>query len=86
MYENRARLMCTAEGSPLQLFSKIVTVADAQQIAPRTASRSRRTDESDLCVDNELGFAKDRTISRYVSTHSANSFTCDLVRTFSKLC
>lgn len=64
MYENRGRLLCTAEGSPLQLFDKIVTIADAQNIAPRTSSRSRRTDESDLCVDNELGFAKDRTISR----------------------
>lgn len=64
MYENRARLLCTAEGSPVQLFNKIVTISDAQHMAPRTSSRSRRNDEADLCVDNELGFAKDRTISR----------------------
>ncbi|KAJ4709464.1 lactation elevated protein 1-like [Melia azedarach] len=70
MYENRGRLLCTAEGSPLQLFDKIVTIADAQNIAPRTSSRSRRTDESDLCVDNELGFAKDRTISRLTEMNS----------------
>lgn len=69
MYENKARLMCTAEGSPIQIFSKVVTTADAQHIAPRTATRSRKTDVSDLCVDNELGFAKDRTISRYISTY-----------------
>ncbi|CAN0912237.1 5'-nucleotidase domain-containing protein DDB_G0275467 [Linum grandiflorum] len=66
MYENRARLLCTAEGTPFELFEKIVTIADAQQMAPRTSGRSRRNDEADLCVDNELGFAKDRTISRQV--------------------
>lgn len=65
MYENKARLLCTAEGSPLQLFERIVTIADAQNMAPRTSSRSRKNDDFDLCVDNELGFAKDRTISRY---------------------
>lgn len=65
MYENKARLLCTAEGCPVELFERIVTIADAQQIAPRTSSRSRKNDDSDLCVDNELGFAKDRTISRY---------------------
>ncbi|KAJ6435573.1 hypothetical protein OIU84_000720 [Salix udensis] len=64
IYENRARLLCTAEGSPLDLFDRIVTIADAQQMAPRTSTRSRKNDDSDLCVDNELGFAKERTISR----------------------
>ncbi|KAM7252585.1 hypothetical protein ACFE04_008094 [Oxalis oulophora] len=70
MYENKARLLCTAEGSPIDLFEKIVTIADAQNMAPRTASRSRRNDEADLCVDNELGFAKDRTISRLTELNS----------------
>lgn len=70
MYENRARLLCTAEGSPLELFNKIVTISDAQQMAPRTSSRSVRNDEADLCVDNELGFAKDRTISRLTEMNS----------------
>ncbi|KAM6549883.1 hypothetical protein CsatB_021559 [Cannabis sativa] len=79
MYENKGRLLCTAEGTPLQLFERIVTISDAQNIAPRTSSRSRRNDDSDLCVDNELGFAKDRIISRltemnskeYLEQHSA---------------
>ncbi|CAB79609.1 putative protein [Arabidopsis thaliana] len=53
------------KGSPLELLERIVTISDAQQIAPRTSSRSRKSDDPDLCVDNELGFAKDRTISRY---------------------
>ncbi|CAN1223538.1 AFG1-like ATPase [Linum grandiflorum] len=70
MYENRARLLCTAEGTPFELFEKIVTIADAQQMAPRTSGRSRRNDEADLCVDNELGFAKDRTISRLTEMNS----------------
>ncbi|KAJ9162913.1 hypothetical protein P3X46_022650 [Hevea brasiliensis] len=70
MYENRARLLCTAEGSPLELFRKVVTVSDAKQMAPRTSTRSRRNDDSDLCVDNELGFAKDRTISRLTEMNS----------------
>ncbi|XP_074282590.1 uncharacterized protein LOC141607119 isoform X2 [Silene latifolia] len=65
MYENKARLLCTAEGSPFELFERIVTVSDAKQIAPRTSSRSRKNDDLDLCVDNELGFAKDRTVSRW---------------------
>ncbi|GAB2218236.1 hypothetical protein Droror1_Dr00001455 [Drosera rotundifolia] len=70
MYENKARLLCTAEGSPIELFERIVTVADAQQMAPRTSSRSRKNDDLDLCVDNELGFAKDRTISRLTEMNS----------------
>ncbi|KAJ0251543.1 AFG1-like ATPase family protein [Hirschfeldia incana] len=70
MYENKARLLCTAEGSPLELLESIVTIADAQQIAPRTSSRSRKSDNIDLCVDNELGFAKDRTISRLTEMNS----------------
>lgn len=64
MYENKARLLCSAEGTPFELFEKVVTISEAQNMAPRTSSRSRKNDVSDLCVDNELGFAKDRTISR----------------------
>ncbi|KAJ4833114.1 hypothetical protein Tsubulata_006216 [Turnera subulata] len=70
MYEHRARLLCTAEGSPLDLFEKVVTIADAQRMAPRTSTRSSKSDDSDLCVDNELGFAKDRTISRLTEMNS----------------
>ncbi|KAL6540855.1 hypothetical protein OROMI_024738 [Orobanche minor] len=73
MYENRARLLCTAEGTPAELFDRIVTIADAQHMAPRTSSRSRKSDDSDICVDNELGFAKDRTISRDASLTEMNS-------------
>ncbi|XP_050130579.1 uncharacterized protein LOC126607150 isoform X3 [Malus sylvestris] len=70
MYENKARLLCTAEGTPFELFEKVVTISDALQIAPRTSSRSRKNDDAGLCVDNELGFAKDRTISRLTEMNS----------------
>ncbi|XP_004507775.1 uncharacterized protein [Cicer arietinum] len=70
IYENKARLLCSADGSPMDLFQKIVTVSEAKQMAPRTSSRSRKNDDSDLCVDNELGFAKDRTISRLTEINS----------------
>ncbi|XP_071729634.1 uncharacterized protein [Rutidosis leptorrhynchoides] len=70
MYENKGRLVCTAEGTPFDLFERIVTIADAHNVAPRTSSRSRKNDDFDLCVDNELGFAKDRTISRLTEMNS----------------
>lgn len=70
MYDSRARFLCTAEGSPVELLEKIVTISDAKSISPRTSSRSRKNDIADLCVDNELGFAKDRTISRLTEINS----------------
>lgn len=70
MYENKARLLCTAEASPVELFERIVTVSDAKRIPPRTSSRSQKKDDADICVDNELGFAKDRTISRLTEMNS----------------
>ncbi|XP_078148830.1 uncharacterized protein LOC144544253 isoform X2 [Carex rostrata] len=70
MYENKGRLLCTAEASPVELFESIVTIADAKKFSPRSSSRSQRTDDLELCVDNELGFAKDRTISRLTELNS----------------
>ncbi|KAI4963425.1 hypothetical protein ZWY2020_014122 [Hordeum vulgare] len=69
MYENKGRLLCTAEAEPIELFENVVTVAEAQKSSPRS-SRSRKSDDPDLCVDNELGFAKDRTISRLTELNS----------------
>jgi len=54
--------MCSAEGQPKELFDKIVTRADAPL---KTATRINRFEDADLLVDDELGFAKDRTMSRY---------------------
>ncbi|KAJ3688777.1 hypothetical protein LUZ61_017941 [Rhynchospora tenuis] len=81
MYENRARFVCTAEASPLELFEQIVTISDAEKISnAKSSSLNEKGDVLDLCVDNELGFAKDRTISRltemnsreYLEQHEAN--------------
>lgn len=66
MYEMKARLLCSAEATPVELFRRCITISDA----PRPSSRSSRNDEADLCVDNELGFAKERTISRLTEMNS----------------
>ena len=63
MYEHRARLLCSAEAPPVDLFKKVVALSEAP---PRSDTRSSRREEADLLVDNELGFAKDRTISRSI--------------------
>ncbi|KAM0939214.1 putative hexokinase [Dioscorea sansibarensis] len=70
MYEKRARLICTAEASLVEVFENVLTVAEAQKRSPRTSSRSVKSDDLDLCVDNELGFAKDRTLSRLIEMNS----------------
>lgn len=70
MYDNKGKLLCSAEASPVELLERIVTIDEAKRIAPRTSSRSRKSDDADLCVDNELGFAKDRTISRLMEMNS----------------
>ncbi|KAG9133745.1 hypothetical protein Leryth_018439 [Lithospermum erythrorhizon] len=70
MYEHRARMMCTAEATPYELFERIVTIAGARNMAQRTSSRSTKSGDSDLCVDNVLGFSKDRTISRLTEMNS----------------
>lgn len=60
LYEHKVRLLCSAEGSPRELFKRIVTQDQA------------RTDTGgeDLVVDDHLGFAKDRTISRLTEMQS----------------
>jgi protein AFG1 len=66
MYEHKARFMCSAEALPIELFKKVVTRADARSMKRRDV-RCNRGEDADLLVDNELGFAKDRTISRFVN-------------------
>eukprot|EP00249_Psilotum_nudum_P017992 c26589_g1_i2 orf=350-1867(+) len=65
MYEKKARFLCSAEADPVELFHRCVTVSDAP-----THPRSSHSDEADICVDNELGFAKERTISRLTEMNS----------------
>jgi len=54
-YEHRVRLVFAAAGPPAELFRRIKTQADY-----RAASASAE----EICVDDNVGFAKDRTISR----------------------
>ncbi|CAM8979830.1 unnamed protein product [Rhodiola kirilowii] len=69
IYENKARLLWSAEGTPQEMFEKIVTIADAQNASPRLSITTGST-IPDICVDNKLAFAKDRTISRLTEMNS----------------
>ncbi|GFR48512.1 hypothetical protein Agub_g10405 [Astrephomene gubernaculifera] len=63
MYENRTRLLVTADAAPVDLFDNILTQFDAAK-NPALAARP------DAVVDDNLGFAKDRTISRLTEMQS----------------
>ncbi|GLC33066.1 hypothetical protein PLESTB_000374200 [Pleodorina starrii] len=63
MYEARTRLLVTAEAPPLDLFSNIITQFDA-------AKRPDLAALPDVVVDDNLGFSKDRTISRLTEMQS----------------
>lgn len=62
LYENKVRLLCAAEGSPEEIFSHVQTYSE---------SRSGTTDDEDSVVDDNLGFVKDRTISRLIEMQSS---------------
>jgi len=63
MYEHRVRMLIAADAPPFDLFEKVVTQAD---VAAKPALR----DVPDIVVDDNLGFAKDRTISRLTEMQS----------------
>ncbi|KAG2425787.1 hypothetical protein HXX76_013412 [Chlamydomonas incerta] len=63
LYEARTRLLVTAAAAPVDLFRNIITQFDAAK-DPELASRP------DVVVDDNLGFAKDRTISRLTEMQS----------------
>ncbi|CAI5499176.1 unnamed protein product [Closterium sp. Naga37s-1] len=65
MYEHKTRLVCSAEGTPFELLRIIYSLFPPPNPPPlsRTAARSARSDDADVAVDDELGFAKDRTVS-----------------------
>ncbi|CAD7705031.1 unnamed protein product [Ostreobium quekettii] len=61
LYDNRIRLVCTAETQPAELFTNILTQAEHQSVDP-----SLGADSGEAIVDDNLGFAKDRTVSRLI--------------------
>eukprot|EP01024_Parvocaulis_polyphysoides_P012761 TRINITY_DN14745_c0_g1_i1.p1 TRINITY_DN14745_c0_g1~~TRINITY_DN14745_c0_g1_i1.p1 ORF type:complete len:366 (+),score=35.10 TRINITY_DN14745_c0_g1_i1:96-1100(+) len=56
LYERRIRLLCSAEGDHEELLKYVTTSKDQHAIDVE--------DVTDLLVDNNLGFAKNRTVSR----------------------
>jgi len=69
LYENRIRLVCSAEGSPDALF-KNVHVYEEVRAGGRGGGGGDKTDEDALVVDDNLGFVKERTISRLIEMQS----------------
>ncbi|KAK3276426.1 hypothetical protein CYMTET_15491 [Cymbomonas tetramitiformis] len=60
MYENKTRLLCSAQGDPAALFESIMTQEQARD----------RQWAQELIVDDNLGFTKDRVISRLTEMQS----------------
>ncbi|KDD71358.1 hypothetical protein H632_c5215p0, partial [Helicosporidium sp. ATCC 50920] len=65
LYEHRVRLVCSAEAAPDALFAAILTPRRAREL--RSAGGGL---PEGAAVDANLGFAKDRTVSRLVEMQS----------------
>jgi protein AFG1 len=70
LYEHRVRFLCSAESMPLQLFENIKTNQEAKAASAASGNGSSSPDASEMVVDDNLGFAKDRTISRLTEMQS----------------
>jgi predicted ATPase len=68
LYEHRVRVVCAAEAMPLYLFENIKTNQDAK--ADALAADGGSIGEEDVVVDDNLGFSKDRTVSRLTEMQS----------------
>ena len=64
--QRRIRFFCAAEAEPFELFENIVTV-DQSKALQRSASKEKL---DALVVDDNLGFTKDRTVSRLFDMQS----------------
>lgn len=62
-YEHKIRLLISAEALPIDLFAEIVTQQEAHD-------KPHKLKSPDVIVDDNLGFAKDRTISRLTEMQS----------------
>lgn len=82
---HRVRFLCSAEAMPFELFENIQTQAEARQArggggaagssysgggSGSAYSSSPSGSSSSVVVDDNLGFAKDRTISRLTEMQS----------------
>ena len=66
VYEQRARLICAAEAPPASLFERLVTHSEYEDAKARTPAAAME----ELCVDDNVGFAKERTVSRLIEMQS----------------
>lgn len=66
LYEHRIRVFCSAAGEPMDLFANIMTLQEARSVR----SKLTKAQEEALVVDDNLGFAKDRTVSRLLEMQS----------------
>jgi predicted ATPase len=65
-YEQRARLIVAADASPGSVFESIVTQAEYADAKARLSAAAA----DELCVDDNVGFSKERTISRLIEMQS----------------
>ena len=65
-YEQRARLIVAAAAPPAAVFEKLVTQAEFRDA--KASLPAAKVEE--LCVDDNVGFAKERTVSRLVEMQS----------------
>lgn len=65
-YEQRARLILAAEGQPASLFENILTHSEFQDAKARLSAEAMEQ----LCVDDNVGFAKERCVSRLLEMSS----------------
>lgn len=54
----RVRVFCSAEADPFELFEKVVPHKEYREMGESAPK--------DLVVDDNLGFTKDRTVSRLI--------------------
>ncbi|CAG9463157.1 unnamed protein product [Pedinophyceae sp. YPF-701] len=62
LYEHKTRLVLSADGPPLELFNNVVTHQDME--ARLKSDPTAQAVVDDLVVDDNLGFVRDRTVSR----------------------
>ena len=73
LHDCRIRFFCAAAAEPFELFENIVTVDQGKAMASRGASKEKL---DALVVDDNLGFTKDRTVSRLFEMQSIECGPC----------
>ncbi|GAB4817314.1 hypothetical protein N2152v2_004360 [Parachlorella kessleri] len=70
-YEHRTRVLMSAEAMPFELFENIMNNQDAREANEAAGQRgSRYGSNENMVVDDNLGFSKDRAISRLTEMQS----------------